>query len=109
MRNVLALALVFMLGCGGDPVDEVVGAACFDDRDCAERCETGGDFPGGFCTLSCFDDGDCTSDSICTDVEGGVCLFQCEFNSDCDFLGRAYSCRERRDTFDRRVFVCLGN
>jgi hypothetical protein len=107
MKSLFGLVLV-LAACGGDELDDVVGNACIDDRDCAERCERGGEFPGGFCTVSCIDDNDCTSESICTDVEGGVCLIPCEFDRDCDVLGREYSCKERRDTFDRVVFVCLG-
>jgi hypothetical protein len=108
MIRMTAIACVLGFGCGGDPVSDVVGASCRDDLDCAERCERGRDFPGGFCTVSCRDDLDCTADSICTDVAGGVCLFPCENDRDCDPLGLDYVCKQRRDTFDRTVFVCLG-
>lgn len=105
----LALStLLFVAACGGTPVDEYVGASCRDDRDCRERCETGGEFPGGFCTLSCFDDRDCPSDTICTDVKGGVCMYPCDISADCDFLGREYSCRDRDDWDGVRVGVCIG-
>jgi hypothetical protein len=104
MACVLALA-----ACHDSGPDAEVGGACIDDRDCAERCERGGDFPGGFCTLSCIDDRDCPVDTICAEVEGGVCLYPCELHADCDFLGRDYFCRDRRDTFDRPILVCMGD
>jgi hypothetical protein len=104
------LVLVILVACSGGPrVDEVVGASCIDGRDCADLCLRGGDFPGGFCSLSCRDDRDCPSDTICANVAGGVCLFPCDLRADCDFLGARYTCKERRDTFDRRVRVCIGD
>ena len=103
-----ALAVVIAACSGGVDADGVVGAACRDDRDCAERCETGGDFPGGFCTVRCIDDGDCPSDTYCVDTHGGVCLFACDVNEDCDFLGRAYQCRDKDDFADRPIAVCFG-
>jgi len=104
-----AWIIVCLVACHGDSVDETVGATCRDDLDCSERCEGGGDFPDGFCTLSCIDDLDCPSDTLCADVHGGVCVFACERDAHCDFLGPHYVCREKRDFIDRRVFVCLGS
>ena len=107
-RLVVVFLSTVVLGCHGDPVSDVVGAACRDDRDCAQICERGGDFPGGHCTVACRDDRDCTVDSICVDVDGGICLFPCAVDRDCDLLGTSYVCKDRKDTFDRTVGVCLG-
>lgn len=115
------IPMILLLGaCGSDgpggpgdhapgDLDPVIGATCIDDRDCVSRCARGSDFPGGFCTLSCRDDRDCTSDTICADTHDGVCLFPCEAHVQCEFLGPAYFCRERRDYFDRRIFVCMSD
>ena len=108
MRLAFAVVL-FAAACGGPDVDEYVGATCIDDRDCRDSCETGGDFPGGFCTLSCIDDRDCPSDTICAEVHGGVCMFPCDVHADCDFLGRGYACRDRDDWAGVRVGVCIGS
>lgn len=119
MRPILLVILLSACGNGGEPggpgdhepggVDSVIGATCFDDRDCFSRCARGGDFPGGFCTLSCRDDLDCTSDTICTDTQDGICLFPCVGHAECGFLGPAYFCREKSDRFDRRIYVCMSD
>ena len=119
LRSLSLLAL--FAACGGDDgpfdpddhapgdLDPVIGATCFDSRDCYARCASGGDFPGGFCTLPCRDDIDCTSDTVCADVQDGICLFPCAGHSECEFLGPAYFCRERNDLYDRRIFVCMSD
>ncbi len=107
MKLHVVLMLLALTGCGHD--EDLVGGACFDDRDCVERCERDGDFPGGFCTVSCVDDQDCPFDTICTATHGDICLFPCDFHEDCDFLGPGYFCREQRDTFDQVVSVCMGD
>jgi hypothetical protein len=108
MKHVLVLALL-AIGCGGsDAPDDVVGATCRDDRDCVDLCEGGGDFPGGFCTLRCSDDIDCTDDTLCADTHGGVCLYPCDRDSNCDFLGRDYGCRDKVDFNGLIVGVCMG-
>lgn len=113
MKTLIAISLLLCaLGaCGGDGVvvDEVVGATCIDDRDCAELCERGGEFPGGFCTLSCRDDLDCPSDTLCAGVRGNICMYQCEIDIDCDFLGRNYFCVDEPDFAGRLVGVCMGD
>lgn len=111
MKLLLATLLTFLplAACGGDDLDAAVGATCSDDRECEERCMRGDDYPGGFCTLSCRDDRDCANGAICVDRENGICLFQCDINEDCDFLGPQYRCRDDDDFAGRPVGVCLGN
>jgi len=104
----LVVASLLLAGCHDNTVSDEVGSGCRDGRDCVDVCERGGEFPGGFCTLSCLDDRDCTADSICADVDGGICLFECVTDGDCDLLGASYVCKERKDTADRQIFVCLG-
>lgn len=115
------LALIFALtACGNDgyndpgdhepgELDPVIGATCFDDRDCLSECARGDDFPGGFCTLSCRSDLDCTSDTLCADTHDGVCLFPCDSSAECGFLGPAYFCREKRDFRNFRIVVCMSD
>lgn len=105
----VSLFMVAVVACGDDGPSDVVGGACLDDRDCVERCLRGGEYPGGFCSLSCRDDSDCTDDSICVEKDGGVCLFPCGGAADCDFLGNNYICTDENDWAGRRVLVCLGN
>jgi len=112
MKRFVILIVMACTGSDGhEPgdLDEVIGATCRDDRDCVSECAAGGDFPGGFCTLPCRDDGDCTADTICADTQAGICLFPCSANAECAFLGASYFCRERRDHFDRRIFVCMSD
>jgi hypothetical protein len=109
MRTLVAIAVVVALGaCSHNRVDHEVGAICRVDGDCVERCESGGDFPDGFCTITCVDDRDCPSDTLCANTHGGVCVFGCRDSRDCDFLGPRYSCREKKDFANLSVLVCMG-
>jgi hypothetical protein len=90
-------------------LDPVIGAVCVDDRDCLAVCEGGGDFPGGFCTLPCGSDLDCTIDSVCITSHDGVCVFPCEPDGYCGFLGPAYTCKEQDAADGGKVYVCLGD
>ena len=96
MRHVLIAVL--LVGCNDghrlDQIDPTIGATCSSDRDCADRCYLGGDFPGGFCSLTCASDRDCSTDAFCMQIQGGVCMYSCpEF--DCARLGAGWSCRHR--------------
>lgn len=103
------LGLLFLVGCGRDPgdVDSYIGATCSTDRDCDERCYLGGNFPGGFCSITCRSDNDCPSDTVCIDHEGGVCMFLCsEF--DCARLGRGWACHDEDRVSGGKDIVCSG-
>ncbi len=100
----LALALA---ACGGGVgfYGEVVGGSCSANRDCEERCLTGGDFPQGTCTVSCSSDSDCPSGTYCIRKEGGVCLLGCRDPSDCR---DRYSCKaERNEGHGGDSLVCI--
>lgn len=83
----LWLSVVVIVACGGD--DNVgndgshVGGSCVDERDCAFRCQLGGDFPQGTCTRPCNTDGDCPDGTFCVSSEGGICLLGCTLPEDC--------------------------
>jgi hypothetical protein len=95
MRWMLALALAAQVGCGTNtPVDRTVGARCDLSSECDERCLTGGDFPGGFCSITCDDTTQCPSGTACTSDQGGVCLFTCTADADCVFLGAGWTCKQ---------------
>jgi hypothetical protein len=98
MRVTLALGLAVLLaqvGCGSDgPVDRTVGARCDLSSECDERCLTGGDFPGGFCSITCDAASQCPSGTTCTSDQGGVCLFTCTADADCTFLGAGWTCKQ---------------
>lgn len=100
MTRLLTLALTsltsfLLLACGSSDVGTnggLVGGACATDRDCESRCQTGGSFPGGTCTVSCRVDDDCPGGTFCIDTEGGICLLACELPRDCR---AGYTCKGR--------------
>jgi len=82
----LLLCAGFLCACGDDDVGfdgDRVGGACRDDRDCEFRCQEGGDFPQGTCTLPCNVDEDCPFGTYCVEKEGGLCLLGCDVPADC--------------------------
>ncbi len=111
MRRVAAIALLLAVAaCGGtNEVSRDVGARCDTNDECSGRCLTGGDYPGGFCTVACDSDADCTGGSVCVDVEGGICLFPCGAAGDCAFLGAGWSCMdETTHPSNEPVMACRG-
>lgn len=109
--NVLA-ASALLAACGVDSeVSRQLGARCEAKEDCEEIClAPGADFPDGFCTLSCMSDEDCPRRAACADTgEGDVCLFRCQENTHCDFLGAGWACESApRIGQDGTVTVCVG-
>lgn len=107
-RTTLALliALATLAACNPG-IDRSVGAPCFDDHDCRDRCLE--DWPGGFCTLRCRDNRDCPPDTVCVDSRGGVCMLLCDNSPHCrDMLGDDdYQCDDRRDVHRDRWDVCI--
>lgn len=104
---VLAFALAACAGHSGGSVDQVIGAGCARDGDCANRCYTGPDFPGGFCSQSCTTDADCPADSVCVGQTGGVCLFTCP-PMDCGRLGGGWHCSDQDLVGGGKANVCNG-
>jgi len=104
---ILTLAFTALAACHDDGPDDLVGATCRDDFDCAERCEEGSEFPGGFCTISCRGDYDCTDETVCADTREGVCLYTCRDDRDCAFLG-PYYCFAEGAREGGTVYVCMG-
>jgi hypothetical protein len=107
VRYLLLLALV---GCQSLDVSRDVGARCDQAADCNERCLTpGGDWPGGFCTITCDTKANCPEDTTCIDEQGGVCAFSCAADRDCAFLGAGYSCKAvDSHGAGTEVMVCRG-
>jgi len=112
----VSLRLIFMAGlflaaCApASDVSRSVGARCDGTDDCDQRCLSGADYPGGFCTLDCDDDTDCPDDTVCVVDEGNVCLFPCAENPDCQFLGAGWQCLDRPPANGGDpIRVCLGN
>jgi len=103
----LWIAIFFIGSTACDGPSRSVGAPCFDDLDCADRCLD--DWPGGFCTLRCGDNRDCPGDAVCIDSHGGVCMLRCHDSAECkDFLGdNDYRCNDRRDVHRDRWDVCV--
>jgi len=112
MRSWL-LALVTLAACGGGgDVSRGVGARCDVTADCDDRClGPSAEFPDGFCSIDCSTSSDCPVDAECVDRQGGVCLFGCVDDTDCEFLGVGWTCQEDalRDNPDTKVTVCRGD
>jgi hypothetical protein len=112
LRNGFAAALILLLpACASSDVSRSLGAQCESRSECAERCETGLDYPDGICTTACESDGDCPDSARCVDKEGGICLFACEVDPDCEFLGTGWTCKnkDRRENTQEEVLVCIGD
>lgn len=111
MRSWILVALC-LAACGHDDVDRFVGARCDKVADCEDRClGPSAEFPDGFCSVDCSNNNDCPANAACVDREGSVCLFQCVNNSDCDFLGPGWSCRDDNlhESPEVKVGVCRGD
>ncbi|MFN0246982.1 MAG: hypothetical protein ACKV2T_08730 [Kofleriaceae bacterium] len=110
MRSTAILVLVLVACGGGRDVDRLLGARCDDDNDCDERClGPNNDFPEGLCSYRCEVSDECPPDAWCIDTNGGVCLFDCIDDLDCDFLGREWVCRDRDlRNGGGRERVCVG-
>ncbi len=104
-----ALVLIALAACQSSDVSRSLGARCDLSSECDQKCETGGNWPGGFCTTICDTDASCPSDALCIEEDGGVCAFSCVADANCEFLGAGYTCQ----AFDRhgggnKVMVCRG-
>ena len=98
-------------GCGdGRTVSQTLGAPCSAATQCNARCASGGDYPGGFCTVTCRHDSECPSgfESLCIDKAGGICLYGCTSGADCDFLGQGWTCRLEERMSGGTAKVCIG-
>ena len=109
-RWAVVLAALFLGSCGSSEVSRSLGAQCNQKSDCDDRCLQGEDYPQGMCTTTCERDRDCPGDSRCVDEEGGVCLYSCTAQVDCEFLGVGWECKEidSREQDDVEVMVCRG-
>jgi len=92
---IVAAMLATALGCQSSDVSRAVGARCDDGSECDGRClGPSDDYPGGFCSLVCDSRSDCPSDTTCADRDGGVCLFTCDDDNGCGFLGERWGCEQ---------------
>lgn len=113
MRSaVIAIIAAMLFACQGDTaVTREVGARCDLSSECDERCLTpSATYPDGFCSISCNSRDECPDTTTCADRDGGVCLFECDENTDCNFLGVGWRCEAaplRGGT--TTVMVCRGN
>jgi hypothetical protein len=107
---ITAIVGALLVACQDSDVSRVVGARCDRSTECDERClGPDVDYPGGLCSLACNSRGECPEHTTCADRDGGVCLFECEADRDCAFLGTGWACHDA----DLRgggikVMVCRG-
>jgi hypothetical protein len=105
LRLWLTAAVCFTVGCASPEVSRAIGARCDTERECDDVCLTGGDHPGGFCSLTCRNDGDCPSDARCA-TDRSACLLRCSTNDDCKFLGSKWGCHSQSGASGK---ICRGN
>jgi hypothetical protein len=104
-----AVVLLGLAACGGSDVSRAVGARCDVSADCDDRClAPSNDYPDGFCTLTCDTDDECPSDAACVSNEGGVCLFVCDGDPSCAFLGPSWTCQALSAKAGGQVMACRG-
>ena len=106
-----ALLSTALIACVSSDVSRELGARCEDSDECDDRCLTGTQFPDGMCTTTCDTSGDCPSAADCADLAGGVCLFACHDDADCEFLGAGWRCLvqvEHGAPPDTEVMVCAA-
>jgi hypothetical protein len=110
-----AAIAVAAIACGACSVDSDVsralGARCDRGTECDERClAPSAAYPGGLCTTSCEVTADCPARASCVAAESGVCLFECQTDAACRFLGPAWRCvaEPLRLEPTRTVTVCRG-
>ena len=100
-----------LCACGSSDVSRAVGARCDSDSECDERCQSGDDYPGGFCTVSCDRDDDCPSGSQCIARDSGICMLGCRIEAEdgCGFLGVGWRCESVAAVSEGEVTVCIGD
>ena len=108
---VLALAASACVESGR--ISRDLGATCESPDDCNGPCLRDDDgWPGGLCTTSCVEESTCGDGASCVDVAGGVCLYRCDDDPDCQFLlpsgGIAWLCGDRMTPSGSTVKVCVG-
>ncbi len=109
MRVTVLVGLLIVAACGGgESVSRVIGARCDLSSECDDRCLTGGDYPGGFCSETCDSTAACPDTAVCVSDQGGVCLFTCIADVDCAFLGVGWTCKEGDAHPSGKVMVCRG-
>lgn len=113
MRNVLltaaCLAAFGAQACADSEVDRTLGARCDAVSDCEQRClMPSRNTPGGMCSLSCTKNSDCPGDSVCADRDGGICLYPCKTETQCQFLGTGWYCEELEGKDVPKVMACYG-
>ena len=109
MRVMIAIAIAGAAACGSsEPVSRTVGARCDLSSECDERCLTGADFPGGFCSITCDSSLACPDGTACASDQGGVCLFTCATDANCTFLGAGWTCKSLGGQPSGQVMVCRG-
>jgi transcriptional regulator with XRE-family HTH domain len=102
--------LLTMAGCATEA--GVPGESCAVADDCESgRCEIGGSFPGGICTVACDSDADCPDGFACISRGSGICLQRCTTTQECeDQRGSDWQCREESlEEGGGNELVCIGD
>lgn len=111
MRSAIIAIVGLLAACQESDVSRAVGARCSVTSECDQRCLPPSTiYPDGFCTIACGDRTECPDHTTCADREGGVCLFECATDPDCQFLGTGWHCRAADLRGGGiRVMVCAGS
>lgn len=100
-----ALMLCIAIGCGGD-----LGDHCSNDGDCPDKCQTGGGFPDGICTVECSDNTGCPDGWSCITKSSGICMKDCASTAECTGeFGSQWVCdTETLQDGGGNAIVCIG-
>jgi hypothetical protein len=111
MRSAILAIVGVLAACQHSDVSRAVGARCDFTSECDQRCLLPSvAYPNGFCTIACESRNNCPDGATCADRDGGICLFECTMDPDCQFLGSDWHCKSA----DLRgggikVMVCAGS
>lgn len=102
------MIVALLVGCQSSDVSRTLGARCDSNSDCDQKCLTGGNWPGGLCTVVCDMNNLCPSGAACIAESGGVCAYSCAMDRDCVFLGAGYTCQLVDSLGGTKVSACRG-
>lgn len=107
----IAFLCAMITSCGDSHSPLNVGDSCSPTDECPGKCQVGGGFPGGICTLECDLSSECPEGWSCVTKSSGICLKNCDSTASCQSeFGEEWVCDDE-DLQDPGVGdrqVCIG-